>query len=70
MIVQLNVHVIKSNQTECTQSLKNAIDAINKRHGGNTVFWASSGIKPRHTVKRNKISSRYTTGWDELLIIY
>jgi DNA polymerase V len=70
MIDQSNVHVIKSNQTECTQSLIKSIDVINKRHGSNTVFWASSGIKPRHTVKRNKISSRYTTRWDELVGVF
>ena len=50
------------------QSIKliQAIDMLNQRHGKDTLFWASSGIKARHTVKQNQRSPRYTTRWGEL----
>jgi DNA polymerase V len=53
------------------QSIKliKAIDAVNQRYGKDTVFWASSGINPRHTVKQEQRSPRYTTRWGELVIV-
>jgi DNA polymerase V len=47
-------------------SLCNSIDAINQRFGKDTAFWASSGIRPRHVMKQNQRSPRYTTRWSEL----
>lgn len=49
--------------------LNQAIDMVNQRHGKDTVFWASSGIKSLNTVKQNQRSPRYTTRWGELAII-
>jgi DNA polymerase V len=55
----------------CRQSkeLTQAIDAINQQHGKNTIFWASSGIKPRHHTRQDQRSPRYTTRWDEILTV-
>ena len=69
LIDQSSTTIVQSNASEGSHHLQSAIDLINKRHGRNTVFWASNGIKPRHVVKQNQRSSRYTTRWEELLII-
>ncbi|MDP3371583.1 MAG: Y-family DNA polymerase [Candidatus Paracaedibacteraceae bacterium] len=52
-----------------SRSLNEAIDIINKRTGKDTVFWASSGINPKHVPHQGKRSNRYTTRWDELKIV-
>jgi len=50
-------------------AVNKAIDEINQRIGKDTLFWASSGIYPRHVAKQNRRSSRYTTRWDEIKLI-
>jgi DNA polymerase V len=43
-----------------------AIDALNKKFG-QAVWYASAGTRKQWAMKREQISSRYTTSWDELL---
>ena len=43
------------------------IDQINYRYGSSTIKLASEGIKKKWSMKREKISSCYTTRFDELL---
>ena len=50
-------------------TLNVAIDTINQRHGKNTLFWASSGTKPRHHARKSQRSPRYTTQWDEIKLV-
>ena len=52
-----------------SKKLNQAIDAVNQRQGKNALFWASNGINPRYNVKQNQRSPRYTTTWDELLLV-
>ncbi len=52
--------------TKRSTALNKAIDHINQRIGKDTLFWASSGINPRHVARQNRRSQRYTTRWDEL----
>ena len=61
--------IITPNNTLRSIALKQAIDAVNQRHGKDTVFWASTGIKPHHATRQNRRSKRYTTKWDELMIV-
>ena len=51
------------------KTLNQAIDTVNKKQGKDALFWASNGIKPRYHVKQNQRSPRYTTRWDELLLV-
>ena len=44
-----------------------AIDALNVRFGRGTVGYGSVGERQRWTLRRDHISQRYTTSWDELL---
>lgn len=55
--------------TKQSKKLNQAIDSLNHHYGKNTLFWASSGINPRHHVRQNHRSPRYTTRWDEIPIV-
>lgn len=61
-------HATSRNSTLSTK-LNQAIDSLNQSFGKNTLFWASSGINPRYHVKQNNRSPRYTTRWDEFLVV-
>ncbi|MCB5231059.1 MAG: Y-family DNA polymerase [Candidatus Cloacimonas sp.] len=43
------------------------VDNINKKWGSHTIYFASSGIKKEWQMKREMLSNRYTTNWNELL---
>jgi DNA polymerase V len=45
-----------------------AIDALNKRFG-QAIWYASAGTRKQWAMKRERISGRYTTSWDELLTV-
>jgi DNA polymerase V len=46
-----------------------AIDTLNKRYGRDTVTLAASGRKRGWKLRSDFISPRYTTSWDELLVV-
>ena len=46
------------------------IDLINKRWGRDTIGFVSSGFKREWTMRRTKLSKRFTTKWDEIPVIY
>ncbi len=48
--------------------LSAAADAINARFGRRTVFFASEGTERKWRMKREMLSSRFTTRWNELLV--
>ncbi|MBN2790793.1 MAG: Y-family DNA polymerase [Candidatus Delongbacteria bacterium] len=45
------------------------MDAVNKKWGRNTLFTASSGINQKWSMRREFVSPRYTTSWDDILKI-
>ena len=49
--------------------LMKVIDRLNSRYGSETVRYASTGINRPWKMKREMLSPRYTTSWDELLTI-
>lgn len=49
--------------------LNHEIDTLNKQFGRNTVFWASTGINPKHIARHNNRTNRYTTRWNELVYV-
>jgi len=49
--------------------LMTMMDKLNSKIGRDTVSVASSGIKQEWGMKRNYVSQRYTTNWDELLTV-
>jgi DNA polymerase V len=46
-----------------------AIDALNGRFGSGTVTFVTVGVRPRWGLRREFISQRYTTVWEELLCV-
>ncbi|MEL6911818.1 MAG: DUF4113 domain-containing protein [Cyanobacteria bacterium J06629_2] len=51
------------------QKLIQTIDRLNSTMGRNTVFWGVSGTNKSWTTKRDNVSPRYTTLWDELPVV-
>ena len=59
---------VKSNQSN--EYLMESLDTINKAMGSDTVFFAAKGTQNNWKMRRNKLSSRYTTNWMELPKVY
>ena len=59
---------VKSNQSN--EHLMESLDTINKVMGSDTVFFAAKGTQNNWKMRRNKLSSRYTTNWMELPKVY
>lgn len=53
--------------TPRSKSLMRALDAINERHGRETIKLAGSGIERGWKLRSEQRSPRFTTDWDELL---
>ena len=46
-----------------------ALDAINRRTGRDTVFYAASGIRREWAMARSMKSKHFTTDWQEILSV-
>ena len=56
-------------RNEKSEQLAVAMDKINHRFGKGTVFNLAEGIKKPWAMKREHLSPRYTTKWDQLLVV-
>ena len=45
------------------------IDFINKQIGTGAIQYAVAGFRPRWQMRRSRMSPRYTTRWDELVVV-
>lgn len=61
--------IVAANHTQKNTALNAAIDKLNQLNGKDTVFFASSGIRPKHITKQLMRSPRYTTRWGELKLV-
>lgn len=53
-----------------SQARMRAIDRLNRRFGRDTVSFAAAGVSRRGwSMQRGSLSPRYTTNWDELLVV-
>jgi DNA polymerase V len=50
-----------------SQARMKAIDTLNGRYGRDTISYAATGRKRAWKLRRDLLSKRYTTDWDELL---
>jgi len=55
------------NQSDDSVHLMQTMDIINQRFGRDAIRVASCGYRPRWRMRREKLSPRFTTEWDELL---
>ena len=53
--------------TEASMARMRAMDHLNRRFGRDTIAIASGGIRRPWKLRRERLSKRYTTCWDELL---
>ena len=51
------------------ERLMSVIDSLNKRYGNGTIRFASEGIRQDWKMRSNLRSPRYTSCWDELLVV-
>ena len=58
-----------SRNSDKDHSLMKSMDRLNSRFGKQTVISASSGLNPDWGMKQQYLSNRYTTQWDELMIV-
>lgn len=56
-----------SRSPETSARLMAALDAVNGRYGRHTLVPAVAGIKPAWSMRRQRLSPRYTTHFEELL---
>ena len=66
--IQLNAFLQKRDHTKRASVMK-AMDGINKTFGRDTIKPAACGITQDWAMKRQHISQRYTTNWNELLTV-
>ncbi|MGH7792562.1 MAG: DUF4113 domain-containing protein [Thermodesulfobacteriota bacterium] len=66
--VQLNLFE-PPRSIEEDKSLMKAVDSLNAKWGSNTVKYAGAGIRTKWSIKRARLSKRYTTNWDEMLVV-
>jgi DNA polymerase V len=53
-----------------SHALMTALDRINRRMGSGTVKLLGEGTNTRWTMRRENVSKRYTTEWDELAVCH
>ncbi|MBC8386149.1 MAG: Y-family DNA polymerase [Candidatus Cloacimonetes bacterium] len=49
--------------------IMNCLDLINKKYNSNTLVYAGVGKEQKWKMRRDNLSPRYTTNWDELPVI-
>lgn len=47
-------------------SLMSVLDRLNNKYGADTVFMAAQGIDERWSMRREYLTPRYTTNWNDL----
>jgi DNA polymerase V len=66
---QVQPHLFDRHDRERVQKLMTAIDTINKEWGSGTIRYAAVGLKPRWIMRCARRSPRYTTRWNELVVV-
>jgi DNA polymerase V len=51
------------------ESVMKAVDSVNRRYGGNTLFYAAAGTNQGYQMLRKMKSPHYTTCWSELPVV-
>jgi DNA polymerase V len=66
---QIQTHLFDQHDHENSRLLMAAIDAINTQWGSGTVRYAAVGLQPRWRMRCVRRSPRYTTRWEELVVV-
>src|SRR5262245_32797075 len=66
---QIQAHLFDQHDRERSQKLMKAIDTINREWGSGTIRYAAVGLRPGWLTRCARRSLRYTTRWEELVIV-
>jgi DNA polymerase V len=66
---QIQTHLFDRHDRERSRQLMAAIDAINTQWGSGTVRYAAVGLRPQWIMRCGHRSPRYTTRWEELVVV-
>jgi DNA polymerase V len=66
---QVQTHLFDQHDRERSQKLMAAIDAINTEWGSGTIRYAAVGLRPGWMMRCARRSPRYTTRWNELVVV-
>jgi DNA polymerase V len=67
---QIQMNLFDTRDRERAQKLMTTIDHINAQMGTGAIQYAVAGFKPRWQMRRSRMSPRYTTRWDELVVAW
>jgi DNA polymerase V len=62
-------HLFEQRDTERSKLLMQTLDNLNRQFGARTVQYASAGLKKGWGMRQGMRSPRWTTAWDELLVV-
>jgi DNA polymerase V len=66
---QIQMNLVDTRDRERAQKLMTTIDHINTQMGTGAIQYAVAGFKPNWQMRRSRMSLRYTTRWDELVVV-
>jgi DNA polymerase V len=66
---QVQTHLFDHHDRERSQRLMAALDTINTQWGRGTIRYAAVGVQPRWRMRCARRSPRYTTRWQELVVV-
>lgn len=66
--VQLGLFGTDENRLQ-RQQLMELVDRVNRKHGKHMIGFAATGLSQTWQMKRQKCSPRYTTKWQELMVV-
>jgi DNA polymerase V len=66
---QIQAHLFDQHDWERSTKLMTAIDTINTAWGAGTIRYAAAGLRPRWSMRCARRSPRYTTRWEELVVV-
>jgi DNA polymerase V len=67
---QIQMNLFDTRDRERAQKLMTTIDHINTQMGTGAIQYAVAGFKPNWQMRRSRMSPRYTTRWDELVVAW
>ena len=65
--VQLNLFT-PYNEDQKAMHIMRTLDAINEKWGRGTMSFAAAGLAKPWSMKKESLSTRYTSSWNELLV--
>jgi DNA polymerase V len=67
---QIQMNLFDTRDRERSAKVMTTIDHINKQIGIGAIQYAVAGFQPNWKMRRSRMSPRYTTRWDELVVAW